>query len=253
MTEQIEPEIQTTTDPTELTPEALEAALEGAEKQVIEPAVEGTPEPEITPPTVEELTDQLTKLEKTEQEQRVMIKRQSNELGTLRKKVYTPPTKEEKAALMERAAEGDESAMDEYANRRADMDYANQVTVLEAVPNFEELKQDIANLAIGEGYDQTAINYFLSNPWRTDAHTTIALARKVAEGKELVNLRTENKTLKQTGPTDVVGMIEKAQKAAPSITPSTPSTQHSANETEIGVDQVSKLSDKDLDALLNKI
>ncbi len=262
-----EQEIQNTAAPEELTADQLAEALVSAEQTEPAAAPEGDTPPEATIPTVEELQatiddlkSQKEKIAEVEANQRKMITRQANELGDLRKKAYSPITENEKRQYAERIAEDDLTVIDEIEKRAAEsakaettyldqMDTVNRDQVMQAVTNFDEIKDEVVALAASRGYNASEVEYFRNNPWRTDPAITIQLASEVITTQRLKTLEAENATLKNK-PSEVLAKIDAAAQGSATLTPKT--SPASKGDPEPAPTQIADLSDTQLAELMRK-
>ena len=191
------------------------------------PPADDTPAQDDTPPTevtVESLQAELEEVRSREQaaqnrinDKESFIQRQANELGELRKQTKVDPEElrnqfdEDPVAAVNKMA-----AMREAEDREAELEQSlaleqNRTAVLQAMPDFDGMVGDIADLAATEGATPADIAQFKTNPYGTQAALLINMANRVKANKRIATLEAEVASQKQKA-ADIVGNIAKTAK-----------------------------------------
>lgn len=237
----------------------LEVNPEDAAKEVQDQQGKAEAEGDTTPTEAELERERADRAELRLKEKELMLQRQANELGDLRKKAYAPATEEEKAQWTKRIEDGDTTVYDEIATKEKEgakveqqeltiLQEINKSAIMDAVPDFEQLKGDIAKEALNNGYSVTDVEGFKNNPFgASDPQIVIRLANQVRKSKEIEQLRQENKRIKDNKTGDIENAANK-----PSSTVITGGTGGSATEGVSTLDSIPlhKMTDAQLDQAL---
>ena len=171
------------------------------------PPADEPPAQDDTPPmeeTVESLKVKLAEAAEREQQavrrmsdKESFIQRQGNELGELRKLTKTDP--EELRNQFDEdpvAAVNKMNAMRDAETREIELSAEieqeqNKSTVLQSVPDFEDMVDDIAKLAITDGAPTEIVAQFRANPYTTPAPALMNMVSRVRTNMRVTALEKE--------------------------------------------------------------
>jgi hypothetical protein len=209
----------------------------------------------------EKLTDneKLQAAEKRHEEDQKMIGRQSNETGNLRKQVATltealkkatedtlgdigddvPLTKAQVAAMVSKK-ENEEAAQKEKLAK-------NKAVIQAAVPDLNELVDDIVELARQDGEPEEALSRFKADPYIAPSGSLINYARVAKEQRKVAVLETENADLKKKL-SDLPDNIANAAKSNSKLTGKISSETKTI--AEVDPQRLPEMSDEELDTAL---
>lgn len=253
---------------------AEESTGEEAEKSTEEKSKEETKAESKEKSTDDGLAERLASAEKRLEDQDKYIRRRDTEVGELRKQVRksldAPKGETEEVGDDELITRADARAEAEAEKERAlalqeldglertDADDENRVAVKEAIPDLDDLVDDIAEVALKDGTDQEYIDAFKKDPASFDKKVILVYANRAREQRERNELRArldviEGKTAAaKTGAVDAVNKkIDAATKGSKSkVTSATGGT--SPNSKEISPSQIHELSDEALDRAIKE-
>lgn len=258
--EATEPEV----NPATLSDEELDKA--GAEEAAAE-APEETPKTDETPSTEEETVTlskaELEKLQKQvndkeeyarklqgERDRLAFKERQLQELlakqtpDSLTEKVLTNPVEALEEMYQRKALESEVMSL-----RIAQEQIRNEAVVKQTIGDIADIKDDIANLALKQGFPPEAVADFKNNPWGSDPGIVVALAKEVRHEKRITALEAEIAKERQSKG-EVVKKIAEAAKRGPLVTAA--SGQSTSRAREIDRSQLARMSEAELDVLLNE-
>ncbi len=200
--------------------------------------------------------EELPKLKKQVQDKEDFIQKQAREIGELRKSIRDIQTKTG-GEKIDTSAGTEKDPILSFEKRK--------VAIKEAIPNLEEITQDIVDLVRKEGHEtEENIALFLNNPYMADPVLLQEWANKVMRVKvttELESLKKDKETLtkenedlkKQLHTTGkaVIKNIEKAAQTTKTLTAKTGAEE----EESVGIteDQIPYLSDEQLKELRKKV
>ncbi len=201
--------------------------------------------------------EEIETLKKQIKNQEDLIQQRAREIGDLRKSVKDLQAKTGEVKT-ETSEETEKDPILSFEKRK--------VAIKQAIPNIEEIKQDIADIVRKEGYEtEENINLFLNNPYMADPGLLQEWANKVMRNKysteiealkkDKETLTKENESLKkqlQTTGKTVIKNIEKAAQTTKTLTAKT-GTEEEEGSLEITEDQIPYLSDEQLMELRKKI
>lgn len=209
-------------------------------------------------PTMEELLAKISNLEKRVTDKDVMIGRQGNEIGDLKKKVQgnppppipkptpeefftDPSTATEKVLFGMRKQE--EDARTRYNEQVGEWMGRNQALTEGLIPEFSKLVPEIKDMLINDDkYDPQIANAFATNPYLTDAITLIQLGKRLQMKKEWETAKNRLEELEKK-PGKILKKIETASR---SITTSKAGQVRQPISMPLSDKQISEMSDDEL-------
>ena len=231
-----------------------------------DPEADDTPAPDETPPaeegdTVESLRARLTEAEEKGaqaqgriNDKELFIQRQADELGELRKQTKIDPEElrnqfdEDPVAAVNKMA-----AMREAESRESELTQSialeqNKTAVLQVVPGFDGMINDIAELATADGATSADIAQFRANPYGTQAALLVNLANRVKANKRIAALEEKLESQKQKS----ASIVDKIAQTAKSKGRLSGASTGSADPTSknISDSQLSDMSDEELAAYI---
>lgn len=251
-----------------------EVTEEAAATEAIPPAKEDAPvktdePPEKAPvPTLETLTaelasfkDTLDKADKRNRDKDAFITKLQQENQTLRQNLR-PSTQTPEQAWEKLAANPDT-----YIDQRLRETTLTQVreaqereqAVRGKVENFDDLKDDIAALALEDGFPEEAVRAFKYDPWTTsDPEVILNYAKRAQERRKVVlfeqkvaHLQSEIERLKKQ-PEKVIRKIEEATRQAKGLTAGTGSPGTSKGMEDLTDEQIFNMPSDQVAALLKE-
>lgn len=243
-------------------------AGEGDEGEVAdgESSPEGV-EGEETEGTEEQATITVAELEKLHNrvnQQEEFIQKRNTEFGALRKReselqneIANRPSDDDMREKFE--LDPLEAHRNLIAQDRADAERVNlkakihqldaEQAISRAIPNFNELKDDIVALAKSDGLPERDIMDLQNNPYVFNPQDVIGLARRAQDGKRIQILEEQVNSISASKQS----MAKKISKAANSSRPLTAgSGQATPPNLDISKEQLSGISDAELDELLKE-
>lgn len=257
--EELDSFIASPTEPKEeVTP--TPAPIEEPKVEIPDMAAQGTdaPKEEATVPDPEK-----DKLAKQVQDKEAFIQRQAQELGELRRKsqemdrfrneaktkaesvndtFYDNPLAATEAVLNHRDAERQYAVTEQILREKE-----TELTVTSAIPHFNEMKDEIAEIATADGYPPESVDAFKRNPWTSDASILVNYAHRVSMQRQVKAMQGEIETLKKK-PEEVLRKIEEAAKGSKTLTAATGIAR--AASTEVSETQLNSMTDAELDEFL---
>ena len=251
----------------EVTGEESQEDNAGGEDEGEVAAGESSPEGEEAGGTEEQATISVAELEKLRNrvnQQEEFIQKRNTEVGELRKREL-----EIQGEIANRPSDDDmrekldtdplEAHRDLIAQDRADSERADlqakihqldaEQAITRAIPNFSELKDDIVALAKSDGLPERDIMDLQNNPYVFNPQDVIGLARRVQDAKRIQILEDQVKSIGSSKQ----NMAKKIAKAANSgRTLTSASGQATPLNSDISNQQLSKISDAELDELLKE-
>lgn len=240
-------------------------AGEGAEGEVV--GGESSPEGEEAGGTEEQATITVAELEKLRNrvnQQEEFIQKRNTEVGELRKRDL-----EIQGEIASRPSDDDmrekfdtdplEAHRNLIAQDRADSERVqlqakihqldSEQAISRAIPNFSELKDDIVALAKSDGLPERDIMDLQNNPYVFNPQDVISLARRAQDAKRIQTLEDQVNSITSSKQ----NMAKKIAKAANSgRTLTSASGQATPPNSDISNQQLSKISDAELDELLKE-
>lgn len=218
--------------------------------------------------TIKEPTD-LEKLQKQLDEKELLMQRQANELGDLRKKererletqpsqldplkeTYGEETVDEISIATKAQIDRDNALSELEKDHLTQQRESNERIVLGQIPGVLDMLDDIAELAKNDGFNDANIVAFKADPFATsDPAIILSYARQVKSTRETNALKSELEKLREKQE----GTIKRIEEASSSPSGLTSKVASSGNNSAVSIsaDQIPNLSDEDLDKLLQKI
>ena len=228
---------------------------------------ESSPEGEEAGGTEEQATITVAELEKLRNrvsQQEEFIQKRNTEVGALRKREL-----EIQSEIANRPSDDDmrekldtdplEAHRDLIAQDRADSERSDlqakihqldaEQAITRAIPNFSELKDDIVALAKSDGLPERDIMDLQNNPYVFNPQDVISLARRAQDAKRIQALEDQVNSI-STSKQNMAKKIAKAANSGRTITSA--SGQGTAPNSDISNQQLSKISDAELDELLKE-
>lgn len=262
---QEEPEEQEQTEKADAKPEPEQPAQKEPESN--------PDEVRLTKAQYEELVKKIEKQKQDNNQKELFIKRQANELGALRKQLKERNETlarglEEKHELSPREAvrteleiRDNERKIQEIDQREAELHTDLEASrIFTSNVNFEEASlDDMAAALVEDGFSPDDVQAFKANPTRFAAPETLINLHRRARAEKAVRfvvnfakgLWEENKKLKAK-PDEVLEKAERELRKGPSVTGAN-GRATSSRRGAVNIADVSKLSDGDLDALIEQL
>lgn len=124
-----------------------------------------------------------------------------------------------------------------------------ETAITRAIPNFNELKDDIVALAKSDGFPERDIVDLQNNPYVFKPQDVISLARRVQDAKRIQILEDQVKSI-GSSKQNMAKKIAKAANSGRTLTAA--SGQSAPPNSDISNQQLSKISDAELDELLKE-
>lgn len=254
-----------------LSDEELQTRLEGPTEEKPEEVAE-VKEPEqekevVEPEKVVLEKSEYDKIQQQLKDKELFIQRRNTEIGDLRKQLEAKrQTLENELETFDqfdpRGIAQREIQLAQTTQQLADLQVkevieTNRVVLKDRYPNFQELVDDMSEIATGDlkglGYDDTTISQLLSgfkaNPYAEQTGTLLNLADRARLNRENRELKSKLKDLEKQ-PEEVLKKVEKAFNTRPTVTAS--AGQASASKQVVASDQISILSDAELEEMIKK-
>jgi chromosome segregation ATPase len=178
---------------------------------------------------------EFEKLQAQVAQQEEFIQRRNNEVGSLRQQIIALERQEQ--ALTKSEDEINELYLDNPAKaiqeqqelsriqdqRRYIQELETKASLLQSDPQFEEKVGEIAELMVQDGYDPASVQKFKTNPYWVDSNVTRTYVAKVAQNRELADLRGKVESLTKK-PQDVARKIEAAANSGVTLNASSSGT-----------------------------
>lgn len=252
----------------EVTGEEIQVDSAGEGDEGVVTGSESSPKGEDAGGTEEQATISVAELDKlrnqvTQQEE--FIQRRNTEFGELRKRelelqgeLSSRPSDEDMREqfdldplkthrdLIAQANADDERGQLQVKMQQLDAEEA----ISRAIPNFNDLKNDIVALAKSDGLPERDIVDLQNNPYVFNPQDVISLARRVQDAKRIQTLEDQVNSIS----TSKQNMAKNIAKAANSSRPLTSSSgQATPPDTDISKQQLSKLSRAQLEELYDEL
>ena len=207
---------------------------------------------------------ELEKLRKQVTQQEEFIQKRNTEVGELRKRdleiqgeIANRPSDDDMREKLDTdplEAHRTLIAQDRADNERADLQARihqldAEETITRAIPNFKELKDDIIALAKSDGLPERDIMDLRNNPYVFNPQDVIGLARRAQDAKRIQILEDQVSDI-STSKQNMAKKIAKAANSGRTITAA--SGQSTPANSDISNQQLSKISDAELDELLKE-
>lgn len=228
--------------------------------------------PAANPPKPDEHSEELERLRKQVSDKEQYIQGRNRTIGDLRKQLETllaiepgprsappgdgPPDEEDptmKEAFFRDPIGTMERLLAERGKRQQLKTAVLQTGIREAIPEIEDLKEDIAEMALEDGWDRGAVESFRVN-LTGDLPLLKAYTARVKLAKELKSLQTERDALLKKVKELPKAILAKVDAAAKKRTHISGSGGGAGGEiAPLHEKQLADLTDEDLDRMLTKL